>query len=1041
MPQPSLPMAVDAGSTAPARAPGGDAMPMEDARPKRKAETRAEVDFLSAALRELGALEAPDCTARQTTSEWLGCTGGRVFDIGRVDPDDGSSWDCSLPAKQRKEILRQDRVYLGRAKGACWLSNGKELAGRMASFLPGQPADTAVVQGLEAQLRADGRIKPLFACPLEPEEDLHECPSMGDWCDHSTEQYVDDVSGCVLDPTFVKGAREAELREADDFKVYKWAPVEEAAQVTGKKPIGVRWSDANKGDQNNPNYRSRLCAKELKVKDPGKEGTFAATPPLEALRFLCSLMMTAPGGEDAEAQQRGDTLLLLFMDATRAHFHSPTDELIYVEAPPERHRPGRRRRLLKSMRGTRRAGHNWERFYTSVLVERLGFTQGLSSPCVFLHGKRRVRAWVHGDDFAFLGSRADVLWVEEQMRQLIKMKKTGLLEVRCLNRIIRLDTARDCLEWECDPRHAHIAVEQMGLRKVSKGVVTPGASTAVPDPKGDPVLDRSAATLFRSVTMRTAHQSIDRPELLYPAKEAARAMQNPTRSALEKIKRIARYLVSAPRVVQVFHRQPEQSKLIQYTDADHAGCKVTRRSTSAGATMHGSHMLAAYSTTQKPIATSSGESEDYGMFKAGSRHVGMALMAKDYGLTCKAELRADASAGVGIASRRGIGKIRHLHTQALWLQQAVAEKRLSVSKTKGESNPANLPTKHGDGKTMWQHLADLGFELRSGQSKLAIERKSGVVNEVLSDDADDMKDSAIAVTDEAPPWFKEYEARQKRQLNMRFDRLHEKMGTKKGVIKEVREDVEDLKETMRNVDERIDGMAMDVTNLKADMDMFVTADSMKNEVEELVKKAMADFSCIHRGAWGQGVGGANTNKGNNAIDSDMDRAMQAVAFGFKERQPAVNIEETLETALKVLLGEVHAASASAFTEEAKMGVITFRNIHDKIEFYKAARACTDKSMPGGMFFRNSLATEEREKEKRLRRTKHHIINDGGGDDGDAKILWRRDMVTVKGEKVAWYDEEGEWHVKTVAKKVEANIDESMKKWRSKTDPEPVTDID
>eukprot|EP00959_Pyramimonas_sp_CCMP1952_P461331 9481397-Pyramimonas_sp.AAC.1 len=221
--------------------------------------------------------------------------------------------------------------------------------------------------------------------------------------------------------------------------------------------------------------------------------------------------MTAPGGEDAEAQLRGDTLLLLFMDATRAHFHSPTDELIYVEAPPERHRPGWCWRLLKSMYGTRRAGHNWERFYTSVLVERLGFTQGLSSPCLFLHGKRRVRDWVHGDDFVYLGSRVDVLWVEEQIRQHIKMKKTGLLgpgphddkEVRCLNRIIRLDTARDCLEWECDPRHAQITVEQMGLRKDSKGVVTPGVSTAVPDPKDDPVLDRSAATLFRSVTMRT----------------------------------------------------------------------------------------------------------------------------------------------------------------------------------------------------------------------------------------------------------------------------------------------------------------------------------------------------------------------------------------------------------------------------------------------------------------------------------------------------------------------------------------------------------
>eukprot|EP00959_Pyramimonas_sp_CCMP1952_P220977 4619824-Pyramimonas_sp.AAC.1 len=71
--------------------------------------------------------------------------------------------------------------------------------------------------------------------------------------------------------------------------------------------------------------------------------------------------------------------------------------------------------------------------------------------------------------------------------------------------------------------------------------------------------------------MRTACQAMDRPELLRPAKEAARALQNPTRSAMEKIKRIARHLASAPRVVQVFQRRPELSKLVQFADTDHAG--------------------------------------------------------------------------------------------------------------------------------------------------------------------------------------------------------------------------------------------------------------------------------------------------------------------------------------------------------------------------------------------------------------------------------------------------------------------------------------
>ena len=51
---------------------------------------------------------------------------------------------------------------------------------------------------------------------------------------------------------------------------------------SGKQPIGVRWIDINKGDEVNPEYRSRLVAQEIK-RDHSLE-LFAATPPLEALK-------------------------------------------------------------------------------------------------------------------------------------------------------------------------------------------------------------------------------------------------------------------------------------------------------------------------------------------------------------------------------------------------------------------------------------------------------------------------------------------------------------------------------------------------------------------------------------------------------------------------------------------------------------------------------------------------------------------------------------------------------------------------------------
>ena len=50
----------------------------------------------------------------------------------------------------------------------------------------------------------------------------------------------------------------------------------EAVRVTGKKPITVRWVDHDKGDEDNPNVRPRLVARDIRK---GGESIFAPTPP------------------------------------------------------------------------------------------------------------------------------------------------------------------------------------------------------------------------------------------------------------------------------------------------------------------------------------------------------------------------------------------------------------------------------------------------------------------------------------------------------------------------------------------------------------------------------------------------------------------------------------------------------------------------------------------------------------------------------------------------------------------------------------------
>ena len=83
-------------------------------------------------------------------------------------------------------------------------------------------------------------------------------------------------------------------------------------QVTMGKIIGVRWVDVNKGDSQDPEYRSRLVGREFNV---GKDDAlYAATPPLEALRLIISHAATFPDS--------GPPRVIMINDVRRAYFYA-----------------------------------------------------------------------------------------------------------------------------------------------------------------------------------------------------------------------------------------------------------------------------------------------------------------------------------------------------------------------------------------------------------------------------------------------------------------------------------------------------------------------------------------------------------------------------------------------------------------------------------------------------------------------------------------------------------------------------------------------
>ena len=73
----------------------------------------------------------------------------------------------------------------------------------------------------------------------------------------------DDVSGEQLDPRLVKAARALEMEFFKRLGVYTTVPRAEAFQSGVGKIILGRWIDVNKGDSEQPDYRSRFVGKEF----------------------------------------------------------------------------------------------------------------------------------------------------------------------------------------------------------------------------------------------------------------------------------------------------------------------------------------------------------------------------------------------------------------------------------------------------------------------------------------------------------------------------------------------------------------------------------------------------------------------------------------------------------------------------------------------------------------------------------------------------------------------------------------------------------
>ena len=320
----------------------------------------------------------------------------------------------------------------------------------------------------------------------------------------------------------------------------------------------------------------------------------------------------------------------------------------------------------------------------------------------------RVRCVVFGDDFTFMGQDSELRKIRLAMKEWFEVRDRGIMgsgtddikEIVILGRKLRYREWG--LEYEADQKHRQILMSSFGFDSRSNGVRNL-VQDKVDEGEDEIELSRANAKQVRALAARLNYIVADRMDVQYATKGVCKWMARPTIGAMSRLKRVVRYLTQAERMVWEMRATEEDNIWIDaISDSDWAGDRASRKSTSGGILAVAGVALKSWSVSQKSIATSSAEAEYHALTKVVADGIGLQSMAADLGWSMRLRVCTDSSGAEAIASRKGLGKTRHIEVRYLWVQDLVRDGKVIVRKVDGFDNPADTLTK----ALAWEDMGD-----------------------------------------------------------------------------------------------------------------------------------------------------------------------------------------------------------------------------------------------------------------------------------------------------------------------------------------------
>ncbi|KAJ9545259.1 hypothetical protein OSB04_024966 [Centaurea solstitialis] len=492
-------------------------------------------------------------------------------------------------------------------------------------------------------------------------------------------------SECLF-AAFLSRHEPSNVTEALDISDWVTAMQEELVpRPKNKTIIDLKWIFKNKKDEDGivTRNKARLVAKGFKQQAGiDYDETFAPVARLEAIRIFL-----------AYAAHMNFTVYQ--MDVKTAFLNGELKEEVYVSQPEgfvDRTKPTHVYILDNALYGLRQAPRAWYDHLSNVLLEN-GFYKGRIDSTLFIktEGNDILLVQIYVDDIIFGSTNSDMCtWFSDLMTTRFEMSM--LRELSFFLGLQVLQKPDGILINQSKYIGDLLKCFHMDTSSVAKTPMASGTLIGA-DPKGKPVDQKTYRAIIGSLLYLTA----SRPDIMFATCFCARFQENPKESHMMAVKRILRYLKGTP-TRGLWYPKESGFELVAFSDADHGGCQLDRKSTSGHVQFLGDKLVSWGSKKQHCVSTSTVEAEYVAAASCCSQVLWMRTQLRDYAYNFNhIPIYCDSKSAIAITCNpdhveKGTIELYFVNTEyqlADLFTKPLDEKRFNFLISKLDSNPGS----------------------------------------------------------------------------------------------------------------------------------------------------------------------------------------------------------------------------------------------------------------------------------------------------------------------------------------------------------------